>query len=233
MGAFCQASAEDEAELPYATSRTLDVKLQPDSHLKQASSSGGPWWQRLCQPCSPCCGADDGDVSGDMSDGSPQHSALPPAAQMSRPYLGPQPSTAYSKASTTISTRTASTGSPAAHGGSVSMQQQQQHRSAQNSLDAGPKQDPAGLAMLVSFSARATKQLVELRKTLTRSQSFQGTHASRRDWESVRLYQVLPPALASRAHVWHNTINLKPGWICWDNMYFEAPGERCLTLTKC
>jgi hypothetical protein len=38
------------------------------------------------------------------------------------------------------------------------------------------------------------------------------------------LFQVLPPALASRAHTWHNELNVKEGWICWDNIYFEAPG---------
>jgi hypothetical protein len=38
------------------------------------------------------------------------------------------------------------------------------------------------------------------------------------------LFQVLPPALASRAHAWHNELNVKEGWICWDNIYFEAPG---------
>jgi hypothetical protein len=66
-----------------------------------------------------------------------------------------------------------------------------------------------------------------LRKSLVRSQSFQGAQTSaRRDWESVRLYQVLPPALAARAHVWHNQLNLKDGWICWDNLYFEAPGAQ-------
>lgn len=38
------------------------------------------------------------------------------------------------------------------------------------------------------------------------------------------LFQVLPPALASRAHAWHNELNVKEGCICWDNIYFEAPG---------
>jgi hypothetical protein len=51
----------------------------------------------------------------------------------------------------------------------------------------------------------------------------------------VRLYQVLPPALAARAHVWHNQLNLKDGWICWDNLYFEAPGaqQQHAMVTSC
>jgi hypothetical protein len=43
---------------------------------------------------------------------------------------------------------------------------------------------------------------------------------------------VLPPALASRAHAWHNELNVKEGWICWDNIYFEAPGALGGHLTR-
>jgi hypothetical protein len=118
-------------------------------------------------------------------------------------------------------------------GFAAAAQQQQQHcqlDDAREARDAAPKHHDAGTAAgggrrIVSFSARASRHFAELRKTLTRSSSFQtGQAVARRDWESVRLYQVLPPALAARAHTWHNKLNLKDGWICWDNMFFEAPG---------
>jgi hypothetical protein len=43
-----------------------------------------------------------------------------------------------------------------------------------------------------------------------------------RDWNSVRLFQVLPPALTGRAHVWHNQLNIKEGWRQYDMAYFDA-----------
>lgn len=46
----------------------------------------------------------------------------------------------------------------------------------------------------------------------------------RRDWNNVRLFQILPPPLTGRAHVWHNQLNTKEGWRCWDMPYFNAPG---------
>jgi hypothetical protein len=45
-----------------------------------------------------------------------------------------------------------------------------------------------------------------------------------RDWNSLRLFQVLPPALTGRAHVWHNQLNLKDGWRPYDMPYFDAVG---------
>jgi hypothetical protein len=91
--------------------------------------------------------------------------------------------------------------------------------------DVNPQSDTLVVARSMSFSARATKQWATLRKTFARSQqSFGAAQSTQRDWESVRLFQVLPPALAARAHAWHNQLNVKDGWICWDNIYFEAPG---------
>lgn len=231
MGAFCQTPGDDDADLPYTTSRMLDVK-QP-AGPQQPPSPKQPWWRRCRSGCRRGDNAADTETDGDLSDGSPRHSqsALPPAAQMSRPYLGSRAVTDGSNIST-IPSGFARPYSAASAGGassvrspSISSRQQQGQVGVDSGTAAGKQQDAAVVGRLVSFSARATKQWAELRKTLTRSQSFQGPQAAmRRDWESVRLYQVLPPALAGRAHVWHNKLNLKDGWICWDNMYFEAPG---------
>jgi hypothetical protein len=43
-----------------------------------------------------------------------------------------------------------------------------------------------------------------------------------RDWSNVRLFQVLPPSLTGRAHVWHNQLNIKDGWRPYDMPYFDA-----------
>lgn len=235
MGAFCQSSGDEDAELPYTTSRTLDVK-QPDR--QQPAGPPAPWWRTAHKACSPCCSArtDDGG-SGDASDASPrQVSPLPPAAQASRPCLGALP---HSSGSHSVSFGASITGAASAGGsGRVSFagqssltglaaQQHYQLEDAREARDVAPKQDAAagGARRMVSFSTRASRHFAELRKTLTRSSSFQAGQApARRDWESVRLYQVLPPALAARAHAWHNKLNLKDGWTCWDNIYFEAPG---------
>lgn len=221
MGAFCHCRSGDDTELPYTTSRALDVK-QPDT---QQPDSPHVWWRFRRQPCSPCCGRkSEGSLSGDASDQSPRQSPspLPPAAQMSRPHLGSRRTQTSSSVSFGVSSAAGFAGdrSPT----SIS-QQQQQLGDLQEGPDIAPKQDTAAAGRLMSFSARAGRQIADLRKSLARSHSFQGAQAAaRRDWESVRLYQVLPPALAARAHVWHNQLNLKDGWICWDNLYFEAPG---------
>jgi len=235
MGAFCQTPGDEDAALPYTTSRALDVKA-PDSSPFAPHSPRASGWLKFMQSCSPCCGTQDGDVSGDMSDSSPrQGPQLPPAAQPSRPYLGsvgtPGRSTASSGGTTgplpaapTASTFSFWSLSSLTRSTATSLPQGQGDDQQQDGPGTVPKQDMAVTGRLASFSSRATKQWAELRKTLTRSQSFQVTPPTRRDWESVRLYQVLAPALAGRAHAWHNQLNVKDGWICWDNIYFEAPG---------
>ncbi len=42
---------------------------------------------------------------------------------------------------------------------------------------------------------------------------------------ALRVYQVLPPALCARAHVFGNKMALKAGSRCLDLPYFDAPGE--------
>lgn len=236
MGAFCQSRGEEaDAALPYTTSRTLDVK-QPDTQQPGTPSS---WWHTLwqpCRPCSPCCKDAEDGVSGDGSETSPRTSLpLPPAAQLSRPYLGSRPRSGASSSisfGASLSGPASSGRCPGATAGSVSPTEGQQQQSGElfdlpEASDVAPKQDTAVTNRMASFSliGAASKQITELRKTFTRSQSWQAGQAdARRDWESVRLYQVLPPALAARAHTWHNKLNVKDGWICWDNIYFEAPG---------
>jgi hypothetical protein len=202
MGAFCQATGEDADELPYTTSRTLDVK-QPEP----AAAAAVPFWRRL---------------------GSPKGSSapLPPAAQVSRPYLGSRVSHGRSSSiSVGRITATASALTFQRPGAVSSKDTDSVIQEVRYGADVGPQSDMSVVGRSMSFSARATKQWATLRKTFTRSQqSFQATQSTQRDWESVRLFQVLPPALAARAHVWHNKMNVKDGWICWDNIYFEAPG---------
>lgn len=41
---------------------------------------------------------------------------------------------------------------------------------------------------------------------------------------SIRVYQLLAPALVARAHVFGNRMALKPGATCLDLPYFDAPG---------
>jgi len=42
----------------------------------------------------------------------------------------------------------------------------------------------------------------------------------------LRLYSLLPRALAGRAHVWGNRLALSEGAVCTDAPYFDAPGTR-------
>ena len=51
----------------------------------------------------------------------------------------------------------------------------------------------------------------------------------------LRLYQILPPALAARAKVFGNKLALKEEWVCVDQPYFNAPGAAtcCASSTVC
>lgn len=188
MGAFCRSSGTDDHELPYTTSRALDVKQldnqQPPSPVKT-------WWQRLTgRPCGPCHSSSEDEASGDLSSPSPRN-PLPPAAQMSRPFLASHLDSGSGSSGLAASLGGPSVGNAASSTRSRSTaQQQQQLGDLQEVPDVAQKQDVAVVGRLASFSAKATRQLNELRKSLTRSQSFQGTQTTRRDWESVRLFQV-------------------------------------------
>ncbi|GAX78738.1 hypothetical protein CEUSTIGMA_g6175.t1 [Chlamydomonas eustigma] len=54
----------------------------------------------------------------------------------------------------------------------------------------------------------------------------------------LRLYQVLAPSLKSRGQIFGSKLRLKPGWVCVDEPYFNAPGlvnassERLLSAKK-
>jgi hypothetical protein len=75
------------------------------------------------------------------------------------------------------------------------------------------------------------------RRLLSNSYAAEGPVASgggsssrrHRDWNNVRLFQVLPPSLTGRAHVWHNQLNIKDGWRPYDMPYFDA--VRCFLVT--
>jgi hypothetical protein len=74
------------------------------------------------------------------------------------------------------------------------------------------------------------------RRLLSNSNAAEGHIASsgssgrrHRDWNNVRLFQVLPPSLTGRVHVWHNQLNIKDGWRPYDMPYFDA--VRCLLFT--
>ena len=42
---------------------------------------------------------------------------------------------------------------------------------------------------------------------------------------ALRLYQIASPALAGRAALFGNKLDLKAGWKCLDAPYFSAPGK--------
>jgi hypothetical protein len=183
MGAFCRSSGPNDQELPYTTSRALDVK-QPDTSQHAPSST---WWQRLTgRPCGPDRSSSELKASGDLSTSFPRH-LLPSNAQMSQPFLASQ--VGSNSGSLAVSLGGPSAGNAASS--SRSRSTAQLFGDLQEVPDVAPKQDVAVVGRLEAFSAQAWKQLAELRKSITRSsQSTQGTHATRRDWESVRLFQV-------------------------------------------
>jgi hypothetical protein len=41
---------------------------------------------------------------------------------------------------------------------------------------------------------------------------------------NLRLYSLLARPLAGRAHVWGSRLTLRPGTVCTNTPYFEAPG---------
>jgi hypothetical protein len=144
MGAFCyMPGAEEDAELPYTTSRPLDVKQpeQPDGDAAPAAaavSAGAErsLWQRLRahSGCSGGAGQDGADTPSPGSSPRGPHSSLPPAAQLSRRF-----------AASAVSSMARSSG---AASGSL------RQVSSDNERDAVP----GGVGRLVSFSARATRQ---------------------------------------------------------------------------
>jgi hypothetical protein len=187
MGAFCRSSGTDDQELPYTTSRTLDVKQQDN---QQPPSPVKTWWQRLTgRPCGPCHSSSEDEASGDLSSPSPRNQ-LPPAAQMSRPFLASHLDSGSGSSGLAASLSGNAASSTRSRSTAQHQQQQRNLGELQELSDVAQKQDVAVVGRLASISAKATRQWTELRKSLTRSQSFQGTQTTRRDWESVRLFQV-------------------------------------------
>jgi hypothetical protein len=180
MGAFCRSSGPNDQELPYTTSRALDVK-QPDTSQHSPSTT---WWQRLTgRPSGPCSSAySDTGASGDLSTYSARQ-VLPPAAQMSRPFLAPQAGSGSGSLAASLGGPSIGKSATSTRSRSTAQQQQQQQHclgDLQEVADVAPKQDVAVVGRLVSLSAQALKQLAELRKSMARSsQTSQGTQATR------------------------------------------------------
>lgn len=245
MGAYVTGMA-DGGELPYATGdHELAGEGDDDGrHTPDWGCGGGPLaWLRRWQHSSSDGGASsfsgsdamhDGCIVGDRASGgaagSRSSSSLRSLSRLLSPCSGggsatqPEPAAdagaAHQLQQQEPAPRVASTTSSAASRGVGAAAVP-----ASSSGVAGPLSFTAGLTAL-------TRQLSIPSRSFGRPASLQrsGTSSRRREWDSVRLFQVLPPALAQRAHVWHNNLSIPAGWCCWDTPYFDAPGERACSV---
>ncbi|KAF6251508.1 hypothetical protein COO60DRAFT_610652 [Scenedesmus sp. NREL 46B-D3] len=80
------------------------------------------------------------------------------------------------------------------------------------------------------------ERMRSFRRMLSSSTGAEVHHGSggsrrQRDWNRLRLFQVLPPSLAGRAQAWHNRLNIKDGWRPYDMPFFDAPGSTAVPLS--